>query len=75
VWNMSRLLALAAPAVAVAALVLTLNLLDANAGIAVAAYGFVAVLTGGAIGYFANRLPELRSSRRPHRFASIHHGD
>jgi hypothetical protein len=38
--------------------VLLLNGLDASAGIAVAAFGLVAVATGTALGYFADRLPE-----------------
>jgi hypothetical protein len=63
------------PAVAVAGLVLLLNGLGASAGIAVAAFGLVAVATGVALGYFADRLPEIPQLRRPHRLASVHHGD
>lgn len=63
------------PAIAVAGLVLLLNGLDASAGIAVAAFGLVAVATGTALGYFADRLPELPPARRPQRLAGIHHGD
>jgi len=47
----------AVPAIAVAGLVLLLNGLDVSAGIAVAAFGLVAVATGSALGYFADRLP------------------
>jgi len=70
-----RIALLAVPAVAVAGLVLLLNGLDASPGIAVAAFGLVAVATGTAIGYFADRLPELPQARRPHRLAGFHHGD
>lgn len=63
------------PAIAVAGLVLLLNGLDASAGIAVAAFGLVAVATGTALGYFADRLPELPPARLPQRLAGIHHGD
>jgi hypothetical protein len=52
-----------------------LNGLDANAGIAVAAFDLVAIATGTALGYFADRLPELPKARRPQRLAGIHHGD
>jgi hypothetical protein len=70
-----RVALFAIPAIAVAGLVLLLNGLDASAGISVAAFGLVAVATGTALGYFADRLPELRQARRPHRLASVHHGD
>lgn len=69
-----RIALFAVPAVAVAGLVLLLNL-GASAGIAVAAFGVFAVATGTALGYFADRLPELPQARRPHRLASVHHGD
>jgi hypothetical protein len=66
------------PLAAVVALVLLLNSFDASAGVAVAALGLIAVLSGAALGYFANRLPELpRARRRPDgagRLASAHHG-
>jgi hypothetical protein len=58
-----RIVLIAVPAVAVAGLLLLLNGLDANAGIAVAAFGPVAVATGTALGYFADRLPELPRRR------------
>lgn len=69
----------ALPAAAVVALVLLLNGLDAGAGIAVAALGLVAVASGAALGYFADRLPELPRARRRHsdgtgRLAGVHHG-
>jgi len=43
--------------------VLLLNKLDASAGIAVAAFGLVAVMSGGTLGYFADRLPEIPRAR------------
>ncbi len=70
-----RIALFAVPAVAVAGLVLLLNGLDASAGIAVAAFGVVAVMTGTALGYFADRLPELPKARRPDRLAGIRHSD
>ena len=70
-----RIALFAVPVIAVAGLVLLLNGLDASAGIAVAAFGLVAVATGTVLGYFANRLPELPQARRPHRLAGMHHGD
>jgi len=70
-----RIALFAVPAITVAGLVLLLNGLDASAGIAVAAFGVVAVATGTALGYFADRLPELPQARRPQRLAGIHHGD
>ncbi len=70
-----RIALFAVPVVAVAGLVLLLNGLGASAGIAVAAFGLVAVATGIALGYFADRLPEFPQARRPHRLASIHYGD
>lgn len=63
------------PAMAVVGLVLLLNGLDASAGIAVAAFGLVTAATGAGIGYFADCLPELPSSRRLQFRAGIHHGD
>ncbi len=57
------------PTVVVAVLVPTLNALDANPGVAVASLGMVAVLSGGALGVFADRLPELPFAR--HRRASV----
>lgn len=67
------------PLVAVVVLVMLLNSLDAGAGIAVAALGFIAVASGAALGYFADRLPELPRARRRHsdgtgRLAGVHHG-
>jgi hypothetical protein len=70
-----RVALFAVPTVAVAGLVLLLNGLDASAGIAVAAFGLVAVTSGAALGYFADRLPEFPQIRRPHRLAGFHHGD
>lgn len=70
-----RIALFAIPAIAVAGLVFLLNGLDASAGISVAAFGLIAVATGTALGYFADRLPEFRQVRRPHRLAGVHHGD
>jgi hypothetical protein len=54
---------IAISAAVVTGLVLLLKSLDANAGIAVAALGIVAVASGAAFGYFADRLPELPRNR------------
>jgi hypothetical protein len=54
-----RIALFAVPMAAAAGLVLLLNALDAQVGIAVAAFGLVAVASGAALGYFADRLPEL----------------
>lgn len=67
------------PLAAVVALVLLLNSLGAGAGVAVAALGLVAVASGAALGYFADRLPELPNGRRRHpdgtgRLAGAQHG-
>jgi hypothetical protein len=70
-----RIALLAIPTAAVAGLVLLLNGLDTGAGIAVAAFGLIAVMSGTALGYFADRLPELPQARRLHHLASAHHGD
>jgi len=67
-----RIALFAVPAIAVAGLVLLLNGLDASAGIAVAAFGLVAVATGAVLGYFADHLPELPQARRPHPFTPHH---
>ena len=65
------------PVATVVALVLLLNSLGASAGISVAALGFVAVASGAALGFFANRLPESPKRRRhpddSSRLASVHH--
>lgn len=70
-----RIALFAVPALVITGLVLMLNGLDASAGIAVAAFGLVAAASGTALGYFADRLPELPRARRPHRFVGVHHGD
>jgi hypothetical protein len=67
-----RIAIFAIPTVAVVGLVLLLNGLDAGAGIASAALGVVAVASGAALGYFADRLPELRRARRAHPLMSRH---
>jgi hypothetical protein len=59
-----RIALVAVPTAAVVGLVLLLNGLDAGAGIAAAALGLVAVISGAALGYFADRLPELPRGRR-----------
>jgi hypothetical protein len=69
-----RIALFAVPAIAVAGLVLLLNGLGASAGIAVAAFGLVAVATGLALGYFADRLPKLSQARCPHGQAGVDHG-
>ena len=58
-----RIALFAVPAVAVAGLVLLLNSVDAGVGIAVAAFGVIAVATGATLGYFADRLPDLPPSQ------------
>jgi hypothetical protein len=70
-----RIALFAIPTAAVVGLVLLLNGLGAGAGAAVAALGLVAVLSGAALGYFADRLPELPQVRRAHPLAGAHHGD
>ncbi len=73
-----RITLVVVPLAAVAALVLLLNSLDAGAGIAVAALGLVAVVGGAALGYFADRLPEIRKTGSHHsdgagHLAGAHH--
>jgi len=67
-----RFALLAVPAAAVTGLVLFLNGVDANAGIAAAAFGVLAVVSGAMLGYFADRLPELPGARRRPRPAGLH---
>lgn len=67
------------PLAAGVVLVLLLNGLDAGVGIAVVALGSVAVASGAALGYFADRLPGSTKPRRRHRdraerLAGAHHG-
>lgn len=66
------------PLSAVVVLVLLLNSLDASAGIAVAGLGLIAVASGAALGYFADRLPEFpKVRRRPDgtgHLVGVHHG-
>lgn len=74
-----RIMLVVVPLVAVAALVALLNSLDAGAGIAVAALGLLAVAGGAALGYFADRLPEVRKTGSHHpdgtgHLAGAHHG-
>jgi hypothetical protein len=57
-------IAIVIPIIAAAGFVLLLNGLDAGAGVAAAALGLLAVASGAAFGYFADRLPELST---PHR--------
>jgi uncharacterized paraquat-inducible protein A len=53
-----RVLVFVVPFVALAGLVILLNRVEADAGIALTAFGLIVVLTGSAIGYFADRLAE-----------------
>ena len=74
-----RIMLVVVPCAAVAALVPLLNSLDVGAGIAVAALGLVAVAGGAALGYFADRLPEIgkagsRRSDGTGHLAGAHHG-
>lgn len=67
-----RIALFAVPAVLAVGMVLLLNSLGAGAGVATAALGLVAVASGGMLGFFADRLPELPVARRarplpPHR--------
>ena len=65
----------AVPAVVVTGLVLLLNGLDASAGIAVAAFGLVAVATGSAARRTSpTSFLSLPRTRRPHCSAGVHHG-
>ncbi|HEY8808513.1 MAG TPA: hypothetical protein VIM28_00705 [Solirubrobacterales bacterium] len=61
-----RIAFLALPTALVVGLVLLLNGLDAGAGIAAAALGLVAVASGAALGYFADRLPAFPRARGAH---------
>jgi len=67
-----RIALFAVPTAAVAGLVLLLNALNAQAGVAVAALGLVAVASGAALGYFADRLPELPRARHGHHGTAAH---
>jgi hypothetical protein len=74
-----RIMLVVVPVTAVAAVVLLLNSLDVGAGIAVAALGLLAVAGGAALGYFADRLPEIRKTGSRHsdgggHLAGAHHG-
>ena len=76
-----RILALfVVPAAVSVGLVLLLNGVGASAGVAVISLGLVAVLSGAALGYFADQLPELpvawrrRRTQSANRLAGIHHG-
>lgn len=61
-----RLAIFGMPTAVVVGMVLLLNGLDAKAGIAAAVLGAVAVASGAALGYFADRLPALPRARRAH---------
>jgi len=50
--------------VAVAGLVLLLNAINAGAGVSAGALGLIAVMSGAAIGYFSDRLPDFPGLRR-----------
>jgi hypothetical protein len=67
------------PGAVCAGLVLLLNGVGASAGVAVVSLGLVAVVSGAALGYFADQLPELpvarrRRARSASRLAGVHHG-
>lgn len=61
-----RIALFAVPLATAPGLVLLLNALDAQAGVAVAAMGLLAITSGAALGYFADRLPELPRVRHGH---------
>jgi amino acid transporter len=61
-----RIALFAVPTVVFAGLVLLLNALDASVGVAALSICFVAVLSGAALGVFADRLPELPRAWRRH---------
>ena len=67
-----RIALFAVPLAVAAGLVLLLNALDAQAGVAVASLGVVAVASGAALGYFADRLPELPWARHDHHGTAAH---
>lgn len=67
-----RIALFAVPMAAVAGLVLLLNALDAQTGVAVAALGLIAVASGAALGYFADRLPELPWAHHGRHGAATH---
>jgi hypothetical protein len=67
-----RIALFAVPTAVVAGLVLLLNALDAGVGAAVVAFGIVAVMSGAALGYFADRLPELPRTRCRHPLVPHH---
>lgn len=70
-----RVAIFALPMAVIAGLVLLLNGLDAGVGIAVTTFGLVVVVSGAALGFLADRLPEFPSHRRAHRLAGLHHGE
>jgi hypothetical protein len=65
-----RIALFAVPMAAAAGLVLLLNAVDAQVGVAAAAVGVLAVASGAALGYFADRLPELPWERHHRRRAA-----
>jgi hypothetical protein len=67
-----RIALFAVPLATAAGLVLLLNALNAQVGVAVAALGVVAVASGAALGYFADRLPELPRVRHGHHGPAAH---
>jgi hypothetical protein len=68
----TRIALFAVPAAAIVGLVVLLNALNAGTGVAVAALGFVAVVSGTALGLFADRLPEFPRARRAHPLVPHH---
>jgi cyanate permease len=67
-----RIALFAIPMAAISGLVPLLNALDAQVGVAVAAFGLVAVASGIALGCFADRLPELPGARHGRHEAGDH---
>jgi len=61
-----RIALFALPTAAVAGIVVALNILHADPGVATAALGLVVVVSGAALGFFADRLPDLPHARRKH---------
>lgn len=70
-----RIALFAIPLLLLAGLVLLLNALDAAPGIAIASFSLLAVSTGAAIGYFADRLSGPQRARRSHRLLGARHAD
>lgn len=72
---MLRFVLVVTPITAVIGLVMMLNDLHPNPGVAVVAFGAVAVISGATLGYFADRLPEMPRPHRPHPLTGARHGN